>query len=192
MIMRHLTATGNRAKTLRGTREGVRMTDCREEQGESVERLQRVLRDVEGEIRGLSHEVAYIISPDGTVIARREGAPGYVDLTSELMRGCIVTHNHPLGTSLSVEDVRTLIGTHAAEMRVVTDRYTHSLRLPPDAEWEDVELLVEDIQRRLMDEFLVEIRMGHLGGEEAEREYFHRVWSEVAEIRGWDYRREER
>ena len=43
-----------------------------------------------------------------------------------------------------------------------------------------------------MEEVLDEVRTGYLSGEEAGREYFHRVWSEVADIRSWDYVRGER
>src|SRR5262245_51930762 len=122
-------------------RQGAGMVDDPDEPQETSDRLRRTLRAVEDEIRGLAHEVTYIIDRDGIVIARQEGSRNFVGLPADLMRDRVVTHNHPRRTSFSVEDVRTLLATGAAEMRAVSDHYDYSLRVPPETDWEDVELL---------------------------------------------------
>src|SRR6266508_5311444 len=153
------------------------MAGRQEEQGERAEPLLRVLREVEDEIRGLYHEVAYIIDPNGNVTTQREGTHMSVDLPIELMRGRIVTHNHPRGTSFSVEDIQTLLGARAAEIRAVSVGYDYSMKLPPDTEWEDVELLVTDVCRLVFDDLAFETRMGRMSAEEFDRAYMHRVWT---------------
>ena len=168
------------------------MVDDPDEHQATSEPLRQALRDVEDEIRGLPYEVAYIIDPDGTVIAHREGTHNFVGLPAELMRGCVVTHNHPRGTSFSVEDVRTHLATRAIEMRAVSDYYDYSLRVPPGTDWEDVELLVNDVFGRVRRELLVQVRTGQVVEDDASRAIMHLVWSEIAAIRGWDYLRTER
>jgi hypothetical protein len=164
------------------------MTDDPEHRGERSEALVRALREAEDEIRDLPYEVAYIIDRSGTVVTRREGEHNFVGLPAELMRDRIVTHNHPRGTSFSVEDVRTLIGTHALEMRVVSNRREFSLGRPADSEWEDVESLVNDVYVRVRRELLGQVRTGAISEATASRDILHLVWREIAEIRGWDYR----
>ncbi len=116
---------------------------------------ERRLAEVEREIRDLAIEIAYVVDADGTVIARRRGSRSVVDLDDLLaageLAGRTIIHNHPNGTSLSNQDVHLLLVSKAHELRVVTDRFTFSLRVPERDEWEDVEALVGIPSRQVIE-----------------------------------------
>jgi hypothetical protein len=159
---------------------------------ETGEALRRALGQVEDTIRSEAREVAYVLDVDGTVVHRQTGTRDTVDLPPGILRGRIVTHNHPHGTSLSVQDVRTLIETGAAQVRVVTEQFDYSLQVPPETEWDEVELLIEDVLKRVRRELVQASRAGEISPDEAEVRLLHQVWAEVASIRGWTYEQKDR
>lgn len=153
--------------------------------------MAQVLEAIEHEIRALQIEVAYLIDADGTVLLRRMGAADRVDLGDvpvALLSGKILTHYHPRGESLSLQDVRFLLRHELAEIRAVTEHNTFSLKRPPATEWEDVEELVSILVGQVRDDHRRLILDGALTFEESELLFWHDVWSGMAELRSWQYR----
>jgi hypothetical protein len=156
--------------------------------------LRRTLRQVEREIAGSSVETVVTVAHDGSIIFRRGGAHDRVtfhDVPAEALRGAHLTHNHPHGMSFSVQDVRLLLTYRIAEIRVVTDRFTYTLALPADS-WEDVEHLIAWTHQRLRDEGRLAVNLGAVDQDEHEATFLHRLRLEIADIRAWNYQREER
>ncbi len=155
--------------------------------------LDDLLRIIAREIAGEEREVAYLLDPSGRVILRREGEVDRVqfgDLARSMFEGLIGVHNHPSGTSLSKQDVRFLLTYRLAELRVVTEVDEYVLPLPPDTDWEDIAPLIESIEQELQIADLVAINTEGADPLERHRTRMHRLWTEIAEIRGWAYRRE--
>ena len=152
------------------------------------------LRAIELAIRDLSVEVAYAVDTDGVVVLVREGIHSMVDLSDvpiETLAGRILTHNHPQNTSFSWQDVRLALLVGLAEIRAVGTLYVYVFRPPAGVMWEDVADLVEIVRRQVEQELVPAVNTGTLTPAEANLLYWHQVWAGIAEIRGWDYRREE-
>lgn len=160
---------------------------------EEVE-LRRTLRRVEREIVDRPDEIAVVVARTGIVLFTRTGAHNYVALDDVQIgewRGAYLTHNHPGGRSFSPQDVLMLLTTRLAEVRAVSEQYEYSLLLPDD-EWEDVEDLVGWVSRRIADNDRIAFNTEGVSPDTLETTFWHRVWLEIAEIRGWQYRRQER
>src|SRR6185295_18163866 len=89
------------------------------------------------------------------------------------MKGMILTHNHPRGTSLSPNDVRLAMSGDLAEMRAVGKRYRYSIKAGPGGWSEDlwnktVQNEVARIHQRVFSEFKPVVDSGKLSYEEAE------------------------
>ena len=66
-----------------------------------------------------------------TVFKKTSNAPNYVRFTRDevsRMKGNIVTHNHPRGTSLSTDEVRLAMTGELAERRAAGKRYRYSIK----------------------------------------------------------------
>lgn len=152
------------------------------------------LREIELAIRDLSVEVAYAVDTDGEIVLVREGLHSMVDLSDvpiETLTGRILTHNHPQGASFSWQDVRLALSVGLTEIRAVGALCVYVLRPPAGVMWEDVASLVEVLRRQVEQELVPAVNTGTLTPPEANLLYWHQVWAGMAEIRGWDYRREE-
>ena len=161
---------------------------------ESRGRYAQALDEAEAQIRGNRLETAYVLDGEGNVLFRRQGGASRVDLSDvppERLRGNVVTHNHPWQSSFSEQDVRFAIQFGPAEMRVVTTRYRHALRLPPHVEWDDVQPLIDMVGQGVYERLRSMLLYDEITAEEYAERLWHEIWSEVADIKGWDYRREE-
>jgi hypothetical protein len=95
----------------------------------------QTLANIEGRIAGYSREVGFIIdSRNGQILGvTRSGLDNSTQMRLNtqtdfpLMSGNIFTHNHPLGGTFSVADVRTALGAGVAEFRAVTSTRAMSL-----------------------------------------------------------------
>ena len=75
------------------------------------------------------------------VFKKTNNAVNYVRFTQVevgQMKGGILTHNHPRGTSLSPDDVRLAMIGDLAEMRAVGKRYGYSIKAGPGGWSEDL------------------------------------------------------
>jgi hypothetical protein len=154
--------------------------------------LTRALRHAEQDVARQDRETVYILRPDGALAYYGVGERDQVFIPRDAIRGNIVVHNHPGGGSLSRRDVQVLLERGAAQMRVVTRDWVYVLDRPLDPVWEDVDELVRILMDQVDEQHQAQILAGQLTHEEAEVRRWHEIWTGVAEIRGWAYRREPR
>jgi hypothetical protein len=100
-----------------------------------------------------------------------------------------VTHNHPNGDSFSRRDIQVMLDNRILQMRVVTRDWTYILDLPEDALWEDVVDLVAIVRDQVEATHRDMLLAGELTLEGSEQQWWHDIWTNVAEIRSWSYRR---
>ncbi len=80
------------------------------------------IRDKEKEIVNLPKEKAVVFDDWGEVIFEKGGTKSEVKFTMEevkLFKGKVLTHNHPSGGSLSLQDIKFLVETKVKEIRAV-------------------------------------------------------------------------
>lgn len=79
------------------------------------------LSQTEKIIEEYSSEKAVVLSPDGTELFSKDGDADSVTFKEEeceKMKGCIVTHNHPNGSSFSPNDIVFMLNNNLSEIRV--------------------------------------------------------------------------
>ena len=111
--------------------------------------LEETLRAKEEEIRYQKHESAFVYDLQGRLLLSKEGEQYEVSFTPEeltLMRGNVLTHNHPrgleypdsdprsFGNSFSDDDIFLASVYELAEIRVVTPKQRFSMK-PPERGW---------------------------------------------------------
>jgi len=86
------------------------------------ERLAATLRQYEAAIKECTtHEIGVVVRRDGELVGVVRGGRGKVNIPPEWVKGCVVTHNHPNGSSfLSVTDVLNIIDDDGLSIRNVT------------------------------------------------------------------------
>jgi hypothetical protein len=86
-----------------------------------MRKLEETLRKSEMAIKDLDYEVAHIIDTDGNLIHVENGQRYEVDPPAALVKGNILTHNHPSGECFfSLDDIRLIIEEDGYELRAVT------------------------------------------------------------------------
>lgn len=178
----------------------------------SAQELERRVVTEENKIRGLNYERGLVIdSKTGQVLINKGGRQTQVDFTPDEVakfKGNVLTHNHPnvwdvppsdpryKGVSFSPADVRTAALGEAAEMRAVSNGYTHSMK-PPRGGWNvefydrTVAPVYEKHSTQVFDEIMTEIWSGKITTEQAEVDYHHRIWQRTAKETGMRYGRTE-
>lgn len=79
----------------------------------------------------LAYEVANVFNTKGDLLLTKGGVYDSVSFDKEelkLLDDAIVTHNHPMGTTLSPQDIYMAVEHNIQEVRAVTDKYVYSLR----------------------------------------------------------------
>lgn len=90
----------------------------------------KVLEDAETRIQSQAYESAILIDKNGNVLFDKDGATDHVAFSADelaKMKGAILTHNHPLGTCFSWQDLQVIDKNELAEIRAVGrngSRYT--------------------------------------------------------------------
>ena len=93
-------------------------------------KINKTLESVESEKTGLDYEVGTIVDLEGNVIKSFDGKENSVEVTTELLKGNIFTHNHPNGSCFSVEDLKSFASSGLFELRAsVGNGKFYSLRL---------------------------------------------------------------
>ena len=91
--------------------------------------IKRTLKQVEDEIRNLSHERAYVIDRQGNTVSVMDGTDKDVEVAGNI-KGLTVTHNHPSGSTFSRTDIFTFVDEKPYEIRATTPQgTTYSLKL---------------------------------------------------------------
>lgn len=154
----------------------------------------QALKSVENEIRNQDFETAAVFDKNGKMLFRKDGGKDYVSFTDEevtLMKGAIVTHNHPSGGSFSREDGIMLANGKLREIRAVGKEWEHSLKMPPgdNTRGSMVDVTVQDYDSRVKAEFWTQIREWKITPEQASREHWHEVWTRSSKELGFIYER---
>lgn len=92
----------------------------------------RTILNTEDAIRHQDYESAAVIAPSGNTLFFKDGEVSHVDFTVQegaMMKGNVMTHNHPASGVFSVEDIYCFTGNQMAEIRA-TNRsgITYSLK----------------------------------------------------------------
>ena len=125
---------------------------------------------------------------DGTVVFSKVGGRYDIDLSLvEIARlqNTVLTHNHPSGLSLSLDDVRVAMVGNLAGVRAVTANWRFILRRP-DIGWDfqffrrQLEPAYRRLEEEVLREFLLAINDGRMTEGEAQASHWHEVWIRVA------------
>jgi len=156
--------------------------------GRGTQTYESRLHDAEQSIRFEPMEHAVVLKADGTKVATlTNNARDYVILDKDEqgntvdLANAVLTHNHPAGYGLSVDDGITAATRNLAEMRAVTKAHgTFSIKRQ-GATWPEdfkTRLEVADIQQRA--EFTDEILKGTISVKDANDRHHDEVYKKVA------------
>lgn len=153
------------------------------------------MRKFEEKSAGLKHEEAAVYDKNGKPLFKNTGTASQVTFTDEQlaqMKGAVVTHNHPSGSSFSATDIELMTRTGAAEIRVATPDYFYSVR-PRSAAGYDLSKNALNFLEKYKKETAIALSGKYHKGKWTQRkytiEYWHEVWSRAA-ADGWiDYER---
>lgn len=163
----------------------------------SREAKEELLQD-EKSLSARKKETAVVYDADGNFLFQKRGGESEVSFSraeAKKLKGCIVSHNHPSGTSFSAQDIVLLHDSKAAEVRVSTVGGAYYLR-PPRTWPEEIDTGNKIIAQRkkIEDEVKKECQALYRAGKITKIERFHRLVDETnrkfAERYGLDYGRE--
>jgi hypothetical protein len=163
-----------------------------------MDRLERAVRAREDAIRHDAVESLYAFDVDGAVAFSKVGGRHEIDLSLlEIARlqNTVLTHNHPSGQSLSLDDVRVAMVGDLAEVRAVTATWRFIVRRP-DRGWDfqmfrqQLEPAYRRFEEQVLRELLLAINDGRMTEGEAQVSHRHEVWIRVGRELGLQYRRE--
>jgi len=159
---------------------------------EPVMTPEEVLQQHEGRIATMAHEEAVIIDSDGNMVFSKMGKVNQVEFTPDelaQLRGNVMTHNHPMGSSFSVDDVKFMAAWDMEEMRAVGWQWgdtpiQYRYKIHPDAEmrrhinifndaWDNN---IKTIGAEIQSDFLNQINQGALTVADANAQYQHELW----------------
>jgi hypothetical protein len=139
-------------------------------------------------------ESGRFIAPNGSVLLTRIGQPNRIAFSlfeMMSMRQTLFTHNHPNGTSFSIDDVMMASAIGLAELRVVTS-FCRYIMLPAQ-NWPD-ELIIGSVYDResvqCKRDVTTMVNTGTLAAQYATLEVHHLAWVRAAVRLGLKYHRE--
>lgn len=162
-------------------------------------------------IRRWDHEWAFVWNGEGLLVLAKEGGRNEVEFSEEevlLMRGAVLTRNHPhglsfpdvdprsFGHSFSEDDIHLACSAGMAEMRVVTPKLRFSMK-PPVTGWSqklwDADIHPSYVKHydQVWEELMDAFSSGAISSAEADARIAHETWSRVANEIGLLYVREE-
>lgn len=159
------------------------------------------VREIEAKIRPQHFESLAIISPSGEMLAFKDGTHNSVNVSDvrHLMKGNIVTHNHPAGwkspenspmrggNSFSNADIRTAVANGAKEIRAASPLWDHIYRPAQGATTEgllDAYNLADLAVRR---DIMRKIQSGEIDADTASANHYHSVMELFAKQFGGQY-----
>jgi len=166
--------------------------------GGGMSPAERAARQVEEQIRDHPTESLYAFDASGQLVYTKTGGQRDIGLNLAeiaLLRGTVLTHNHPAGNSLSPADLQVAALGDLAEIRVVTSAARFILRRPASGwDWAYFRDTLEPVllrqREQTLRDLLLAVNAGSLAEDEAHREYTHEVLLRVARELGLEYRRE--
>ena len=165
-------------------------------------------RSIELGIRADPIESLHFVDDTGRVVFSATGGRDYVVVPPEAMiaaRNMTLTHNHPRGSSFSLEDIQIAAGANVLQMRVVGNvnalgkAYTYTMTRPADG-WRSVGLDKIQDSFRKNDGAVRAANWSKITAapfaernsmiKTAEANHYHQVWQRVSKELGLRYRRE--
>lgn len=156
-----------------------------------------VLQECEKEICKRTTEKMYALDPStGRVIMSKEGARNYLSLTEReglMMQDAVVTHNHPMGTTFTHDDIESLVMYHVRELRIATPRKAFSLSIDyakcPHVKPEEIlrEIEAEAFKHEidLIDSTLDALLTGEMTPAQFEKGLYDEVWKRTSRKLKW-------
>ena len=141
-----------------------------------------------------------MISKSGEVLVEKAGTEMRVIFTdAELrkMKGATVLHNHLDVASFSKHDIATAATQQVAEMRVVDEAYSYTMK-PPKGGWnkalwrKTIEPAMVNASARAYQRLRKKVYDGEMTQMQSDSEHYHEVWKDVAGKTGVRYRRQKR
>jgi hypothetical protein len=163
-----------------------------------IDPCERAVRAREDAIRHDDVESLCAFDVAGTTVFSKVGGCHDIDLSLlEIahLQNALLTHNHPSGLSLSLDDVRVAMVGDLSEIRAVTANWRFILRRPdPGWDFQMFRRQVEPAHRRLEEEVLRELLLaindGRMTEGQAQVAHRHEVWIRVGRELGLQYWRE--
>lgn len=159
---------------------------------------------IEQKYRRNKDETLHVFNSKGDIISSIGGKGAHVRYDpKKIPPNSILTHNHPrslgssgirrIGNSFSSEDVGTMIGTNAKEMRAVTPTYTFSVKRPKGG-WgvsakearKEFDKATDTVKKQSY-EYLNKIGYENHNTARAEVTTFHKVMKILSKKYGWNY-----
>ena len=170
-----------------------------EKASENDKRLVQAIKETEAQLIKRKTEKVVVFDDDGTIVFEKEGNEKRVSFSVDELRlfeDKIFTHNHPRGSSFSMDDVHLATYWNFKGIRACGSQYRYYLNRPASGwsreMWEKkIKPLAEKINNDVFQQFSELINKGELTVEEANYRHWHEVWSRVAKEVGLDYGREE-
>lgn len=99
------------------------------------------VHEIENKIRNQNYESLAVVDKNNNVLVFKNGQTNEVAYTigeQRMMRGNVVTHNHPSGSTFSGADVRSFVDSKCSEIRATTaSGKTYSLRRNANYDYSD-------------------------------------------------------
>lgn len=125
------------------------------EAGKRSVRAATTVKSAESRIRNLDHEQLVVIGQDGYVRAVVDGgghSVGVTDNAAKHMKGAIVTHNHPSGSTFSPADIINAGKYEVGEIRAASKRFgkTYSLKASNKANGKGLSSAMKKSEKQLI------------------------------------------
>lgn len=152
----------------------------------------RKMYKTENSIKGNDYETGFVYDTNGNKVWEHVGNKNSVDISDAaqkgLLKGNILTHNHPRGTSLSFPDIAVLVYHDMKEIRAVGKDYIHSMKVnhqafsPYESNEEKlikIKAAFEHYNKEVRQEFTRKIKNGEITIDYAEGNHQHEVWTRM-------------
>ncbi len=137
-------------------------------------------------------EMIVAIDQAGNIVAERLGERSFVDLSDlseRLFRAKALIHNHPGGSSFSMDDLCLAAKLEIETIEAVTDEFVYRFTFMEKVDPSTVFDLYLNIEKKVRREFLQKIGAGELTIEQANRLHHHEIAKRLAPQIGAKYER---
>ncbi len=146
--------------------------------------LLSALAKIESDIVNASVETTVVMNAGGKELLRKTGDANSVGFTqSELatLQDTVVTHNHPVISSFSTEDMDTMIKHGLQTLRAVDKQWVYTLERANPAltaqEKANLLALVQDLEAQGWGDYLARLMRGEITELEFNENFYHWIWS---------------
>ncbi|MDP2216406.1 MAG: minor capsid protein [Methanolobus sp.] len=161
------------------------------EKTNSGQGIEAIVRSYEAEIKNKPYENCYALDSNGNIVLEKSGTRNQIEITAaegRLLRGTVFTHNHPGGSSFSMEDIQTGSYFAVREMRATGKYRTYVMGISDGSNLNYA--LWRERGYRTFQEAKYEVMVDHqrkyaaglLTEEESTKTFWHEVWRKVSNI----------